>query len=43
MLRKCLELLGLCAPLKKPDLFVKWNSCETLDSILVLKVMGNKD
>ena len=39
MWRKLLELLGLCNPVAKPPEFVRQNKCETLDSLLVLKIL----
>ncbi len=40
MWRKLLELLGLCNPANQPPEFVGHNKCETLDSLLVLKLLA---
>jgi len=42
MWRKLLELLGLCNPVMKAPEFLGQNKCETLDSLLVLKILQCK-
>ncbi len=42
MFRKFLELLGLWSPVKKPEQYLTPSPCETLDSLLVLKLLDAK-
>jgi len=42
MFRKVLELLGLWYPMKKPEQYLAPSPCETLDSLLVLKILDPK-